>query len=60
MKELRAALAGAGIVLPSLRLDPASLAREKPCPLVELGGCPVDVAARLAAVLRALPAAEVR
>ncbi|MGW5661280.1 hypothetical protein ACWEWG_14430 [Streptomyces sp. NPDC003758] len=60
MKELRAALASAGITLPSLRLDPASLARETPCPLVELGGCSVDVAARLAAALRARPAAEAR
>ncbi|WNC01740.1 hypothetical protein Q2K21_28800 [Streptomyces sp. CGMCC 4.7035] len=52
VKELRAALANAGIKLPSLRLDPASLAREAPCPLVELGGCSVDVAARLTAALR--------
>lgn len=52
MKELRAALAHAGITLPSLRIDPASLAREAPCPLVELGGCSVEVAARLVAVLR--------
>ena len=60
VKELRAALANAGITLPSLRLDPASLARETPCPLVELGGCPPDVAARLAAALRMRPIAEVR
>ncbi|MEV6736443.1 hypothetical protein AB0N14_05600 [Streptomyces sp. NPDC051104] len=60
VKELRAALASVGITLPSLRLDPASLARETPCPLVELGGCSVDVAARLAAALRARPAAEAR
>ncbi|WP_443058400.1 hypothetical protein [Streptomyces sp. NBC_00775] len=52
MKELRAALAHAGITLPSLRIDPASLAREAPCPLVELGGCSVEVAARLVAALR--------
>ncbi|WP_406329794.1 hypothetical protein [Streptomyces sp. NBC_00203] len=52
VKELRAALAHAGITLPSLRIDPASLAREAPCPLVELGGCSVEVAARLVAVLR--------
>ena len=52
VKELRAMLAEAGITLPSLRLDPATLAREAPCPLVELGGCSVDVAVRLAAVLR--------
>ncbi|WP_055489926.1 hypothetical protein [Streptomyces sp. TP-A0356] len=59
MKELRAALADAGITLPSLRLDPASLAREAPCPLVELGGCSVDVAARLTAALRPQRAREV-
>lgn len=52
VKELRAALAEAGITLPSLRLDPATLAREAPCPRVELGGCSADVAARLAAALR--------
>ena len=53
VKELRTALANAGITLPSLRIDPATLAREAPCPLVELGGCSIDVAARLAAALRA-------
>ncbi|MEW2492180.1 MULTISPECIES: hypothetical protein [Streptomyces] len=53
VKELRAALAEAGVILPSLRLDPVSLAREAPCPLVELGGCSVDVATRLTAALRA-------
>jgi hypothetical protein len=52
VKELRAALADAGISLPSLRIDPATLAHEAPCPLVELGGCSVEVAARLAAALR--------
>jgi hypothetical protein len=52
VKELRAALENAGITLPTLRIDPASLAREAPCPLVELGRCSVDTARRLAAVLR--------
>ncbi|TDT41117.1 hypothetical protein EV562_102510 [Streptomyces sp. BK208] len=52
VKELRAALAEAGITLPSLGLDPVSLAREAPCPLVELGRCSVETARRLAAVLR--------
>ncbi|MEV2196850.1 hypothetical protein AB0I02_38625 [Streptomyces phaeochromogenes] len=51
VKELRAALATAGIKLPTLGIDPASLAREAPCPLVELGRCSVETAARLAAVL---------
>jgi hypothetical protein len=52
VKELRAALEKAGITLPTLRIDPASLAREAPCPLVELGRCSVETAQRLAAVLR--------
>ncbi|MEU9289736.1 hypothetical protein AB0D57_35060 [Streptomyces sp. NPDC048275] len=52
VKELRAALTKTGITLPSLRIDPASLAREAPCPRIELGGCSVEVAARLAAALR--------
>ncbi|MFE1023345.1 hypothetical protein [Streptomyces sp. E2N166] len=52
VKELRAALAEAGITLPSLGLDPVSLAREAPCPLVELGRCSVETAQRLAAALR--------
>nr|WP_079036772.1 MULTISPECIES: hypothetical protein [Streptomyces] len=53
--ELRTALARAGITLPSLRIDPVALAREAPCPRVELGGCSVDQAARLAAALRREP-----
>lgn len=52
VKELREALLMAGITLPSLGLDPVSLARETPCPLVELGRCSVETARRLAAVLR--------
>ncbi|MFD7063046.1 hypothetical protein [Streptomyces sp. NPDC059906] len=52
VKELRAVLAEAGITLPSLGLDPVSLAREAPCPLVELGRCSVETAQRLAAALR--------
>jgi hypothetical protein len=52
VKELRAELAKAGITLPSLGLDPVSLAREAPCPLVELGRCSVETARLLAAVLR--------
>lgn len=51
VKELRAALSRAGILLPSLRLDAASVARQAPCPLVELGRCSVEAAARLAAAL---------
>jgi hypothetical protein len=52
VKELRAALETAGITLPTLRIDPASVARDEPCPLVELGRCSVETARRLAAVLR--------
>ncbi|WP_158708877.1 hypothetical protein [Streptomyces sp. NRRL S-920] len=55
LRELRAALARAEITLPSLRIDPATIAREAPCPLIELGGCSLDVAARLAAALRSAP-----
>ncbi|MFE9018697.1 hypothetical protein ACFYNL_09030 [Streptomyces sp. NPDC007808] len=52
VKELRAVLEKAGITLPTLRIDPGSLARETPCPLVELGRCSVETVRRLAAVLR--------
>ncbi len=51
VKELRALLAKTGIALPSLGLDPVSLAREAPCPLVDLGRCSVETARRLAAVM---------
>ncbi|WP_240802895.1 hypothetical protein [Streptomyces sp. A1499] len=53
LRELRTALAGRGITLPSLRIDAATIAREAPCPRIEFGGCSVDAAARLAAALRA-------
>ncbi|WP_097216508.1 MULTISPECIES: hypothetical protein [unclassified Streptomyces] len=52
VKELRAELAEAGIILPSLGLDPVSLVRKAPCPLVELGRCSMEIARRLAAVPR--------
>lgn len=51
VEKLREALGKSGIVLPSLRIDLASIARENPCPHVELGGCSVEVARKLAAVL---------
>ncbi|MEW2528086.1 hypothetical protein [Streptomyces sp. NPDC047071] len=51
VKELRAALERAGMSLPSLRVDPATVARQAPCPLVDLGRCSVEAAARLAALL---------
>ncbi|WP_404827712.1 hypothetical protein [Streptomyces aureocirculatus] len=34
-----------------MRLDPVTVGREAPCPLVELGRCSVETAARLAVVL---------
>ncbi|MFF3375051.1 hypothetical protein ACFYXF_19135 [Streptomyces sp. NPDC002680] len=52
VKELRTALKNAGITLPTLRLDTASVAREVPRPLIELGRCSVETAARIAAALR--------
>ncbi|MEU6591469.1 hypothetical protein ABZ923_19975 [Streptomyces sp. NPDC046881] len=51
LRELRSALEKAGVLLPSLGLDPVSLAREAPCPLVEPGRCSVATARRLAVVL---------
>ncbi len=50
--ELCAALYGAGIVLPSLRLDPIGCADENPRLLVELGRCNLRTARELAAALR--------
>src|SRR5690606_32482651 len=44
VEELRAALARAGIRLPSRGADPVSLAREAPCPLVAPGRCSVETA----------------
>ncbi|MDT0404966.1 hypothetical protein RM528_24310 [Streptomyces sp. DSM 41635] len=52
VKELRAALAKAGITPPSPGPDPVSPAREAPRPLVEPGRCSVGTARRTAAVVR--------
>jgi hypothetical protein len=52
LKELRAELVKAGIILPSPGLDPVSFVREAPCPLIEGGRCASDTARRLAAVPR--------
>jgi hypothetical protein len=52
VSRLRSALGAHGVVLPSLRVDPLSAASEEPYPLVELGRCNLDTAARLAALLR--------
>ncbi|MFD5318442.1 hypothetical protein [Streptomyces sp. NPDC127098] len=54
VQELSEALAGAGIVLPSLGVDLVSCTSVfHTRPLVELGRCDVDTARRLAAVVRA-------
>ena len=42
VKELRGALENAGIMLPTLRVDPATLVRGAPCLLVEPGRCSVE------------------
>jgi anti-sigma regulatory factor (Ser/Thr protein kinase) len=52
--ELRQALAGHGIRLPSLGVDAVTYARGWADPLVSLGNCPLDEARKLAAVLRRL------
>lgn len=52
VERLREALRAAGVVLPSLRVDPVTGASAEPFPLVELGRCNVLVASRLAAALR--------
>lgn len=50
-EELRAALWGHGITLPSLGVDPVTFAGLYPYPLVQLGCCNLDAASRLAYVL---------
>ncbi|UIX33257.1 hypothetical protein [Streptomyces sp. GQFP] len=54
VEELREALREHGITLPSLRIDLVSFAGSYRTPrgLVALGGCNVDTARKLAAVLR--------
>ncbi|MFD0021021.1 hypothetical protein [Streptomyces sp. NPDC058382] len=49
--RLREGFAGVGIVLPSLRIDPVSFARDEPAALVDLGRCNLDTALRLTRVL---------
>ncbi|MFD7625756.1 hypothetical protein ACFV7Q_06845 [Streptomyces sp. NPDC059851] len=49
--QLREALDGVGVVLPSLGVDVVSAAGTYGLPLVELGRCNLDTALRLAAVL---------
>ena len=50
--RLRGTLDALGVVLPSLRVDPLTAVSEESCPLVELGRCNLDTAARLEAALR--------
>ncbi|MCX5004619.1 hypothetical protein OHB05_18590 [Streptomyces sp. NBC_00638] len=52
VEELRAALTGVGVVLPSLRVDPVTGASDEPFALVALGRCNVGTARRLTEVLR--------
>ncbi|MEU0135152.1 hypothetical protein ABZ172_14175 [Streptomyces sp. NPDC006296] len=54
--RLRAGLAGVGVKLPSLRIDPLSFAGSRPVPLVDLGRCSVETALRLSAELEAAAA----
>ncbi|MFE7751618.1 hypothetical protein [Streptomyces sp. NPDC057428] len=49
--RLKAGLAGVGVKLPSLRIDPVSCAGEDPVPLVDLGRCTLDTALRLSVQL---------
>lgn len=51
VERLREGLAGVGVKLPSLRIDPVSCAGDEPSPLVDLGRCNLDTAQRLSAVL---------
>ncbi|MFF3287108.1 hypothetical protein [Streptomyces sp. NPDC003023] len=51
VNKLRVALKRSGITLPSLRIDPASYARDVPCPLVELGRCDVETVRLVTAAL---------
>lgn len=50
--ELREALKAAGVVLPSLGLDPVSCTGAAPLGLIDLGRCNIATAHALAAALR--------
>ncbi|MFE4454619.1 hypothetical protein [Streptomyces sp. NPDC056796] len=54
--RLRAGLAGVGVKLPSLRIDPVSCAGNEPAPLVDLGRCSIETALRLSVQLEAAAA----
>lgn len=49
--ELRAALKGVDVVLPSLRIVPLSCTEECPRQLLDLGPCTVDTARKIATAL---------
>ncbi|MFB9391930.1 hypothetical protein ACFPM3_23385 [Streptomyces coeruleoprunus] len=49
--RLRGELGEVGVVLPSLRVDPVTATGDTASPLVDLGRCNLDTAARLVAVL---------
>uniref|UniRef100_A0AAU2VSA0 Uncharacterized protein n=1 Tax=Streptomyces sp. NBC_00008 TaxID=2903610 RepID=A0AAU2VSA0_9ACTN len=51
VERLREGLAGVGITLPSLRVDPVSSAGSGPGVLIELGRCNLDTVRRLSGVL---------
>lgn len=53
VQELRAALAAAGITLPSLGLDPVTAAADTGVPLVDLGRCTPETVRRLAEAVAA-------
>ncbi|GGW61519.1 hypothetical protein ACIP4U_07840 [Streptomyces caelestis] len=58
VESLRDALAGVGVVLPSLGVDPVTGASAEPFALVDLGRCNVRTAEHLTDVLRSLPVGE--
>ncbi|MFJ3304524.1 hypothetical protein ACIPSA_15650 [Streptomyces sp. NPDC086549] len=58
VESLRDALAGVGVVLPSLRVDPVTGASDEPFALVDLGRRNVCTAEHLTDVLRAMSVGE--
>jgi hypothetical protein len=50
--ELWAALHGAGITLPSLRVEPLAYSDERPRPLLELGRCTLRTARQITVALQ--------
>ncbi|MFB4194695.1 hypothetical protein [Streptomyces carpaticus] len=52
VNEVREAMTAAGVILPSLRIDLASCSGDAKRPLIDLGRCNLDLARKLASVLR--------